>query len=241
MRHDLGMTIPVWFPPHCPLDRCRAYLRRTLDDVELFAHPANVVLVVDGCPRAVEPTQEAAAEVRVRSGASPQVAIKVQNEGQGGAVAFGLERLLGVPQLRYFCARDADGDHDIYDVPPMLRRLRELEAEAGERVWVLGSRADLHRPMGYARGELETVLNEVTVEALTTAGSPPLLTACRVYGHYPDLQSGFKLYNRWSARVTAGSLRDAAAREPQKLPLRWGVQFISTAQLLREGGVGRSP
>lgn len=238
MRAELGMTVAVWYPESMASQVQLRLLRRTLEDVELFVRPANVCLVVDGCPQAIEPARQAAEEVASRCGEAPLVHIEEENRGQGGAVARGLELLLEKRDVAYLCTRDSDGDHDIYDLPQLFRRQVEVEAECGgQRVFSTGVRADLHRPMGYARGELEEVLNEVTVQALTATGAVPRLAYCRVYGHYPDFQSGYKLHGRWSAQETVSSLREADAAEPGERVLRWGVQFIPTVEMLRQGAV----
>lgn len=236
MREAAGMTIAVWAPPDEPPASTLSLLVRTLDDVELFIDPRNVVLVVDGSPAAEAPAHEAAQIVRARAGSSPRVDCRQANEGQGGAVLRGLEALLGAPGINYLCTRDMDGDHDIYDVPQLYRRLEELvEQEGAGNAFVVGARESLHRPMGYARGEFETVLNEVTVCALTAAGHPPDLTRCRSYAGYPDFQTGFKMYTRHSAQTVVEALRAAQAEHPRELPLRWGVQFITTLELLLSG------
>jgi hypothetical protein len=238
-RERLGMTLAVWFPADMPAADALGFLRQTLDDVELFVRPEHCALVVDGCPTAVEPARDAAREVARRcGGAEPPVVVNEVNEGQGGAVACGLEWLLENPPVQYLCTRDSDGDHDIYDVPQLLRRVLEVEDQEGtDAVFGVGARGDLHRPMGYARGELEGVLNEVTLTALTAAGYAPRLQHCRLHGPWPDLQSGFKLYTRRTAGLAARSLREAHLREPEILPLRWGVQFVTTTELLRDGAI----
>ncbi|MCE5216181.1 hypothetical protein LLH03_04025 [bacterium] len=241
LRRDLGMTVAVWFAPDTAPETALGFLRQTLDDAELFVDPQNVVLVVDGCPGAVDPVLRAAEEMQERCGSSPRVDVQEQNLGQGGAVARGLEVLLDTTEAQYLCTRDVDGDHDLYDLPQLARRLEQLrDSEGQEGVFVVGSRADRHRPMGYARGELEELLNEVTVQTLTALGSPPDLRHCRLYEGYADFQSGYKVYTRQTAQEAAQALRVADATEPSEEVLRWGVQFISTVELLRQGAVPAS-
>lgn len=45
------------------------------------------------------------------------------NLGQGAALRTGLEFGLSLPQVRYFVTFDADGQHDVQDVAPMLELL----------------------------------------------------------------------------------------------------------------------
>ena len=241
MRESLGVTIAVWFHEATPRQQILGFLRQALDDMELFVQPEHISVVIDGCHAAIAPAHEAVQELQQRSRCWPSVHVKEENEGQGGAVAYGVERLLAETDVEYICTRDVDGDHDVYDMPQMYRRLLEIESHEGtDHVYVIGGRSNRHRPMGYARGELEGALNEVTVQSLTAVGKPPQLKYCRLYEGHPDFQSGFKIYTRWSAGVTATSLREAHAREPQLQPLRWGVQFISTVELLSRGAIPAS-
>ena len=119
LRRELGMT-----PSGSPRTELTAlgYLRQTLDDAELFVDPRNIVLVVDGCPWAIDPVRRAAEEMQERCGSAPCVDVQEPNLGQGGAVARGLEVLADTTEVRYLCTRDVDGDHDLYDLPQLARR-----------------------------------------------------------------------------------------------------------------------
>jgi len=242
MRESLGTTIAVWFPESMDPDEMAAQIARTLDDSELFCRPCNIVLVVDGCPAAVQPTRRAAEEFRARCSEAPVVIEKGNNEGQGGAVCCGIEYLLARADVQYIGCRDGDGDHDIYDLPPMFRLLQSIEAhENTDNAFVVGCRGSLHRPMGFARGEFERILNRVKMTALNAClaaeGRAVDERYCALQGDEPDFQSGYKLYTRRTANIAASGLRRAHAAQPERKPLRWGVQFISSAELLLSGAI----
>lgn len=245
MRESLALVVPVWFAPEMPPERMRALLGGMLADCELFLRPEHIALVVDGCPQAEEPTERAAADFAARVGAPPLVLAKPNNEGQGGAVCYGFEYYLRETDLPYLCSRDADGDHDIYDLPQLYRLLVEMEQREGtDAVYVLGQRGDLHRPMGYDRGEYERLLNLLTVRALEWSlgqqGRTADLRYCARLPGPPDFQSGYKAYTRRTAQQFVQALRGADATEPERRPLRWGIQFLSTVELLLQGAAAGS-
>jgi hypothetical protein len=245
MRGKLACVIPVWFAPDMPPHEMTRLLSLTLADCELFMQPEHIALVVDGCRQAEAPTQAAAEQFAQRVGQPPLVLVKEKNEGQGGAVCFGFEHFLRQTDVPYLCSRDADGDHDIYDLPQMFRLLLETqETEGTDNVFVLGQRGSLHRPMGFARGEYERLLNEITLLAvrwvMAKKDCVPDLRYCQRLPEPPDFQSGYKLYTRRPGRAFVKSLRSADAAAPDAKILRWGIQFISTVDLLLQGAAAGS-
>lgn len=245
MREQLGLVIPVWFAPDMSPDQMRRLLAGALADNELFVRPDRLLLVVDGCEHAEGATQQVAEDFEARVGTPPVVLCKETNEGQGGAVCFGFEWLMEHTPVTYFASRDADGDHDIYDLPQLFRLLRRMqELEGSDLVYVLGQRGSLHRPMGFARGEYEWLLNELTVQAvryeLARRGRVPDLRYCSLLPSPPDFQSGYKVYTRRTAELFVTALREADRQEPEARVLRWGIQFVSTVELLLSGAAAGS-
>ncbi len=245
MRESLGLVVPVWFAPDMPPDEMARLLGNTLADSELFLAPERLVLVVDGCEHAEAPTRQVAKEFAYRAGAPPLVLCKEANEGQAGAVCHGFEWLLEHTDAPYFASRDADGDHDLYDLPQLFRLLRHMqEVEGSDNVYVLGQRGSRHRPMGFARGEYEWLLNELTVRAvayeLSKHRRAPDLRYCSLLPGPPDFQSGYKAYARRTAEVFVRGLREADRDDPEARVLRWGVQFVSTVELLLAGAAAGS-
>jgi len=240
MREAVGSVIPVWFPEDMPAWGMLELLSATLNDAELFAGPERIVLVVDGCPGAVEPTEQAAAELAARAGGPPTVIVTQRNEGKGAAICTGFERLLADDAVTALNVRDADGDHDIYDLPQLYRLFEQMrDQERTDDVFVVGCRGSLTRPLGFARGENEQMLNRLTVDALnhrlSREGGAIDERYTGRYGRAPDLQSGYKMYSRTAAQVVMASLRAADEAEPELEVMRWAVEFIPTVELLLRG------
>lgn len=240
MRETLGSTVPVWFSEQMDPERALSLLSRTLADAELFVDPSRLVLVVDGCPHAEEPTRRAAAEFAERAGAEPQVIVKADNSGKGGAVCTGFERLLEDDAVEVLSIRDADGDHDIWDLPQLFGLFETARESAGtDDVFVLGGRESPGRSMGFARGELEHLLNRLTIDAvnatLAEAGRCVDERFTARYGRAPDFQSGYKLYSRSSAQVVVDAISEAHAGRPDLEIPWWGVEFVPTVELLVRG------
>ncbi|MBM3498109.1 MAG: hypothetical protein FJX74_05505 [Armatimonadetes bacterium] len=240
MREQLGMVVPVWFAAATPVEEVCSYLRVTLADVQHFCRPCHVVLVIDLCEQGPAAAQQAAREVGQRCGEAPVVDVAQTRHGKGLAVARGLERLLSEPRLQYFVARDCDGDHDMYDLPRLFRRLAEAqEREATTNLFAVGSRPRPQMALGWVRGEYELLLNRVLVEAcnvhLATQGTHIDLRYSLPETRYPDFQSGYKLYTRASARLNVEALRAAHDREPTAEVSQWGAEFVTVTELLLAG------
>lgn len=239
MRATVGSMIPVWFPEQMPPARMFRFLSDTLADAELVVDPSRIVLVVDGCPHAEEPTRRAAAELAGRAGAEPGVICKPANSGKGGAVCTGLERLLEDDAVEALNIRDADGDHDIWDLPQLFRLFETVREHAGDDLFVVGCRWTLARPMGFARAELERLINRLTIDAVNAALAETgrcideRFTAR--YERAPDFQSGYKLYSRSAARVVVDAINEAHAARPELEVPWWGVEFVPAVELLLRG------
>ena len=242
MRESVGMVIPVWFCEETGEERIYELLAGTLGDTELFVQPANLLLVVDGCPVAVGATRRLHGELARAWGEAPELHVLEENLGKGGVVASAFERLLARKSLRWLSIRDADGDHSIYDLPHLFRLGEQTTAEAGtDLVIVCGRRADLRRPLGLWRGEYERLVAQVVWQGLRLAlareGRGLREQYLNAYGRTPDLQSGYKLYGRAAAQVAAEGLRREAAKHPQYNLLGWGVEVVPALEVLLQGGV----
>ncbi len=240
MRRTVGSVIPIWFGEETPPEHMLELLSRTLADAELVVAPERLVLVVDGCPRAEQPTREAAEQFAARAGAQPQLIVKQKNSGKGGAVCSGFERLLEDDAVEVLNIRDCDGDHDIWDLPQLYGLFATVRDRiASDDLFVLGCRGSLSRSMGFARSELEHVLNRVTIDAANAAlaevGECVDERYTARYGRVPDFQSGYKLYSRSAAEVLCESLSEAQATRPELRVPWWGVEFVPTVELLLRG------
>ena len=242
MRESLGAVVPIWFPETTSVDEMLGYLRQVTGDVEAYSRPRHVLLVVDGCPRAFEPTLRIADEVGARCGEPCRVEVMPENQGKGGAVAWGLELLLADPKIELLAARDHDGDHDVHDLPRLVRRLLDVTArEETDNVFAVGSRPSPQMGLGWVRGEYELLLNRALVEAvnarLAADGRRVDLRYSLSGARYPDFQSGYKLYTRHTAHENIEIIRAAHEADPAARVMHWGGEFVTAAELLARGAI----
>jgi hypothetical protein len=201
MRRALGMVIPVWFPPSLPADQVRENLLATLHDCEHFLPWEHVVLVVDGDARSCPIVQDLQASCRRRHGHAFDIIYCAENRGKGCAVFRGTQWFLEKPHLEYLTIRDADGDHALNDLVNLMRLALQLQVSEGtDALIIVGRRNHPHRALGWIRGEFETLLNRVLVDAVRFAlAQRQHILNTRYFslsGEYPDLHSGYKVYSR---------------------------------------------
>jgi hypothetical protein len=201
IRRSLGMLIPVWFPPSLSDDQVRETLVDTLHDCEHFLPWEHVVLVVDGDARSYALVQDLQASCRQRHGQTFDVVYSAENGGKGSAVLRGTQWFLGKDGLEYLTIRDADGDHALNDLVTLMRLTVALRNNDGtDHLIIVGRRNHPHRALGWIRGEFETLLNRVLIDAVRFALAQRQQVLNTRYfslsGEYPDLHSGYKIYSR---------------------------------------------
>ncbi len=197
-----AVLVPAYFSSKPGDELVRHLLWMTLGDCRRYLPLNNVWVVVDGDER----TSRIAEEIRVRlsqeQGGGLHLVSLARNGGKLWALREGMQRILKArPDITYVVARDCDGDHAMSEVPNLLRAANELERAYGTlNTLVLGARQSRHAPMGWLRGDLETLLDGVTLDALAYAmargGRALDLTHCRAPHIVPDLSSGFKVFGR---------------------------------------------
>ncbi|MCG2660890.1 MAG: hypothetical protein L6437_11670, partial [Kiritimatiellae bacterium] len=195
-----GMIIPIWYPDSAPVDEVQQLLATCLANAAPFAASENVLAIVDGAPHLREPLRR----LEKRLGTFRTV-IGEQNEGKGGAVAQGIQRLLANPAVQFIVIRDYDNDHLANDALNLVRLAAHIQSQAGTEITaVIGRRQSIHRHLGFARGEYETLMNEVIMDAVRFAisrvGGVLNTQFSAAYDLPPDLQSGFKCYTRATAQ-----------------------------------------
>jgi hypothetical protein len=200
-RHSLGMVIPVWFPPALTDGRVRENLLTTLHDCEHYLPWEHVVLVVDGDARSAAIVQELQGAWRQRHGQAFDVVYGPENRGKGFAVFRAAEWFLERRELQYLTVRDADGDHALNDLVNLMHLAAMLRTQEGaEALIIIGRRNHPHRALGWVRGELETLLNRVLVDAVRFALAQRREVFKTQYfslsDEYPDIHSGYKVYSR---------------------------------------------
>lgn len=233
MHGRVGMVVPAWFSPQTPPDQARELLTATLAGAGTCLDPADTWVVVDGSPVAARAAREVLDNLSTGAAPAFRILDLPENQGKGRALCAGLHALLAGEgsgaELAWFAVRDADGDHFLDDLPHLYRAGEQAAAACPDRpVWVVGGRSTVHAPLGWVRGEYEHLVNEVVVEAVSFA----LAQRGQVWDtrflptRIPDLQSGYKLYDRRSAVLTVESLpREASAYHDLDLG-RTGMEIV---------------
>ena len=231
------MVIPVWFPNETSDDEIIRILSLTMADAEHTAKPEHQILVCDGQERVKK-----LVDGMVKSLQEPFIILLTeQNRGKGGAVACGIDHLLSNSDVEYVVIRDADGDHFVNDVPNLVRLAHQMCTELqDDSIFVVGGRVDVHRPMGFVRGEYERILNDVIWHALQYSlarkGQVINMQYFAEHGLIPDLHSGFKLYSRKSARTAMKGLTAAEQGMPELTMMRNGCETVPLVEIIASGG-----
>jgi hypothetical protein len=241
MRRSVGMLIPVWFPPTLSDDQVRETLLDTLHDCEHYLPWEHVVLVVDGDARSYAVVQDLQTACRQHHGQAFDVLYSAENGGKGAAVLRGTQWFLERDGLEYLITRDADGDHVLNDLVNLMRMALALRADGDtDRVIVVGRRNHPHRALGWIRGEFETLLNRVLVDAARFALAQRQQVLNTRYfslsGDYPDLHSGYKAYSR---RVCELMVERTWERLPWVGPeiYRYGVEAVPFVEGVMAGSL----
>ena len=237
IRGKLGMVIPIWFPDETSEDEIVSILSLTMADAECIAEPAHQILVCDGQERVKELVDGMA-----KASQEPFIALLTeQNRGKGGAVAYGIDHLLSNSNVEYIVIRDADGDHFVNDAPNLARLAHQMRGELqDDNILVVGGRVDVHRPMGFVRGEYEKTINDVIWHALQYSlareGRVINMQYFAEHGLIPDLHSGFKLYTRKSAETALNGLTAAQQGMPELTMMRNGSETVPLVEIVAHGG-----
>ena len=201
IAQSTGLVIPAYFSAKPSDDMVRHLLWMTLTDCPACLRWDHVWVVVDGDERTAGLAEALGEELKRRDGSTFHLLALPRNGGKLWAIRQGMAALLAsATELAYLAVRDGDGDHIVDDLPALVRTAASLAAAYGhEKIIVAGSRRSRIHPMGWMRGELEALLDRVTVDALAYhlagEGRAMNLSHLRSDGA-PDLSSGFKVYGR---------------------------------------------
>lgn len=199
-----GMVVPAYFSSKPSDDIVRRLLWVT-GDRHHYLPLENVWVVVDGDPRTGALAEEVRERLLLDHGASFHLVQLPENRGKLCAKREGIAALLEAkPSVEYVVVRDGDGDHLVSDMPALLRAAIHLTRVAeSSKVILIGSRRSRHGPMGWVRGELEALLDRITLDALAyhlaREGRALDLACCLGQGQVPELSSGYKVYGRQMA------------------------------------------
>ena len=236
LRDDTGVVVPVYFPSGCEATTARALLHdTTVSLADEIGNPRKICLSVDGDGPSVAAAREIADACGVVTIHSDE------NRGKLSAVRNGMLHLLEDERLAYLAIVDQDGDHFANELLNLVRTARHVEADAStERVMVLGRRISLHRPMGYARGELEELADRMLLDALqyhaAVTGKPLPLQFALVLDEFPDFHSGFKLFTRPIAEAVFRAEPDLLGLKEEAC-YRHAVEAVITVEALLAGAV----
>ncbi len=219
------MIVPAWFSNEVKKEEIDRLFTLTFEGASRIAPPENQFLYLDGIDRL-----QLVAE-RVLSELSLPVTIEnaQMNRGKGAGVLTGLQKGLEKDSIQWFAVRDADGDHRVEDFTGLAEAGRQIEKECGDvPILVVGGRYHLEPPLSLYRAMYEKILNACIESALhfTLAKQNyfPMRSYFCQYRPYPDLQSGYKLYNRKAAELAVQGFE--SDEENQFELLRWGAEIV---------------
>ena len=233
---NVFMIVPAWFSDRVEEDEIERLLSMTLTGAERIAEPDNQYVYIDGVER-VLPIAE---RIREQTTSHFQIVNATENKGKGKGVVAGLQRGLADSTMEWFAVRDADGDHRVDDFSAMLELGRQMQEECEDApILVVGGRNQLEPPLTLYRAVYEKILNGVIDAALQFAlakkNYAPNQIYYRQYGPWPDLQSGYKLYNRKAAELAVEAFEQD--EEERDALYRWGAEVVPYVWIALHRGI----
>jgi hypothetical protein len=201
LARQTAVIVPVYFSAKPGDDMVESLLRMTVLDLPHVVPQEQTWLIVDGDARSAAIARRVLDGLATSSGASMRLVVNETNGGKLAVIRQGMRAVLeSQTHVRYLAIMDGDGDHLPTVLPGLVRAAASMaEAYGHERVIAIGARQDRARAMGWVRGELETLLDSLTVEglgyALARQGRALDLSQC-LPRRTPDLSSGYKVYLR---------------------------------------------
>jgi len=236
LENSTGVVVPVYFPAECDTAAARALLHDTAASLaNELGDPRRICLSVDGDG----PGVAIACEVAESCGAA--TIHSDTSRGKLAAVQNGMRQLLTDEDLTYFAIVDQDGDHFANELLNFIRTAQYVEAQADTAtVMVLGRRISRHRPMGYARGELEELADRMLLDALqyhaAMAGKPLPLQFALALDEFPDFHSGFKLFTHPLVETVFRADPDLLGLKEEAC-YRHAVEAVITVEAILAGAV----
>jgi hypothetical protein len=233
VRDQVAVVVPVYFDPSVPEDQIYNILEPVFRDQAIFCRPDRSLIVVD---------RNTTAERVLLSGPSASfsglpVHVLPENRAKAGAVAAGLARVLEESGFQFVITRDCDGDHAAEDIPRLVNMGFDIKEQTEqELVSVIGARPSLEKPMGWVRQQWELLTNKVLLDlvdfSLAQRGS--VVDARFWGGQDPDLQSGYRLYDRKSAEEALSCIE---ALPEDRTIWTFSCEYIPFAELMIRGGI----
>ncbi len=232
---NLFMIIPTWFSDKISKDDIRTMLDKNLSNTERYLLPKHNFIYLDGIPY-VDNFIKNEVE-RICHGS--RFVLSEQNDGKGKGVEEGLKQGLKEPEIQWLCVRDADGDHRLEDLPNLIELANQMQQECGDvPICIVGGRAKLEPPLTMYRAAYEVILNQCFDAAIKYALAQRQQTVnqlyYRQYRTVPDLQSGYKLFNRKAAEFAVEGFSTNADRLDV---YRLGAEVIPYFEIVLNGGI----
>jgi hypothetical protein len=242
LGHETAVVIPVYFSARAAEETIERLLRITLMDLHHCLPPEQVWAVVDGDLRSAAILRRVAQALAPDGAQGIQILVLPENRGKLGAMAEAMRAILREqPHVRWLAVMDNDADHLATVLPQLVRAAGFLADVYGhDRVLAIGARASRTRPMGWVRGELELLLDQLTLDALHYAlaqrGAVLDLSQC-LSGATPDLNSGFKVYGRRLAELLFDRAEPVYATLSPADYDRYGPETVTVVETALAGGV----
>lgn len=241
LRHEVAVIVPVYFSPRVDDETVARLLYLTVADLPQVVPPEQVWLVVDGDPRSARLLHQVLDRLPEGTG-DMRLIDNEHNRGKLAVIRQGIcEALCAVSQVRYLAIIDGDADHLPAALPGLVRAADSIAVAYGhEKVITIGARSSRIRPMGWVRGELETLLDQLTADALTYALARQEraldLSQC-LSGHVPDLSSGYKVYLREMAELVFENSKPDTGTLSDSDYWHYGPETVTIVEALLAGGV----
>jgi len=234
LRHATGIVIPVYLPESADRAQGALLLRDTvMSCCAQVDDPTAVCLSVDGADSGADAARALSEDFGTSTVVAPV------NMGKLHGVVEGFRILLRRPELAYFAVLDSDSDHFGNELLNFVRAAEHIIQETGDsRVMVLGRRISRHRPMGWLRGELEELADQMLLQALTyhaaVSDRPLQFEYATVLEAIPDFHSGYKLFSRDTASEVFLSDPDMAGLSPTSY-YRHAVEVVMSVEAILGG------
>ncbi|MHB1319010.1 MAG: glycosyltransferase [Anaerolineae bacterium] len=242
LGRETAVIVPVYFsarPSDAMVDRL---LWMTVVDLPPYVPAEQVWLVVDGDSRSAAIARQVLDRLATAGQGHMRLLVNEENAGKLAVIRQGMRVILeSQPHVRYLAIMDGDGDHLPAVLPGLIRAADSMVAAYGhERVIAIGARSSRTRPMGWVRGELEGLVDQLTIDALTYAlardGRAIDLSQC-LPGRIPDLSSGYKVYLREMALLLFGGAEPETGTLSAWDYWHYGPETVTIVDAMQAGAV----
>jgi hypothetical protein len=238
LENHTGVIVPTYFGSNASLDDARGMLRNTahllLREVE---DPRYICLSVDGSEVATLAAEQVAQEFGLL------LTISEVNRGKLAAIRSGFTKLLIEvgENLEYVTVIDQDGDHFPNDLLNLIRCAFNVRRPSStDRIVIIGHRRSPQRSLGFFRGELELLADNILLKALefdaVQSEKPLPLQYVEFDNGYIDFHSGYKLFSIATAASILSS-RPNFAGCSEEAYFRHACEAVMTLEAIKDGAV----